>query len=179
MLQITMTEHTEDGSDPGVQYVALVDISGPQPECKEMTFTALNGTGLNQRNLPNINFAALAAAFTGQPATPPPAKVNMARTAPAQKATPAPKAAAKVTKPAAKPSKTAKVTEGAEDGKRPYRRMPDDLADVVRQLGRKPVDLMRHYEVPRHTANGWLRKLDAANTAPAKAESVSSEPVEG
>jgi hypothetical protein len=42
--------------------------------------------------------------------------------------------------------------------RRAYRRMPDDVVEVYRQAGGATA-LARHYGVPRHTAQGWLRRL--------------------
>jgi hypothetical protein len=41
---------------------------------------------------------------------------------------------------------------------RAYRRMPDDFAAVYRQAGSASA-VAEHYQVPRHTANGWIRRL--------------------
>jgi hypothetical protein len=41
---------------------------------------------------------------------------------------------------------------------RAYRRMPDDIIEVFHQAGGATA-LARHYGVPRHTAQGWLRRL--------------------
>jgi transposase len=36
--------------------------------------------------------------------------------------------------------------------------MPDDFAAVYRQAGGAAA-VAEHYQVPRHTANGWIRRL--------------------
>nr|WP_221380673.1 hypothetical protein [Actinoplanes polyasparticus] len=54
-----------------------------------------------------------------------------------------------------------KKTEGSKG--RAYRRMPDDFAAVARRLNGASV-IAEHYEVPRHTAEGWLRRLRSATT---------------
>jgi hypothetical protein len=43
-------------------------------------------------------------------------------------------------------------------GRRAYRRMPTDFADVQQRVGSSTA-LAEHYRVPRHTINGWLRRL--------------------
>ncbi|HKS98100.1 MAG TPA: hypothetical protein VJT31_01100, partial [Rugosimonospora sp.] len=80
------------------------------------------------------------------------------------------KAAAKAPKAAKAAPKAAKATKQATKGAakaakkaterqaRAYRRMPDDILEVYRQAGGATA-LARHYEVPRHTAQGWLRRL--------------------
>lgn len=67
------------------------------------------------------------------------------------------KAATKAT--AKKAGRAAKATTGG-DGResRAYRRMPDDVVEVFRQAGGATA-LANHYGVPRHTAQGWLRRL--------------------
>jgi hypothetical protein len=49
---------------------------------------------------------------------------------------------------------------GAAGGteRRAYRRMPDDFAAVYRQVS-SPAAVADHYQVPRHTVNGWIRRL--------------------
>ncbi|HKT06106.1 MAG TPA: hypothetical protein VJT31_41905, partial [Rugosimonospora sp.] len=41
---------------------------------------------------------------------------------------------------------------------RAYRRMPDDLATTYQQLS-SITALAAHYDVPRHTAQGWMNRL--------------------
>lgn len=43
-------------------------------------------------------------------------------------------------------------------GARAYRRMPQDLSVVARRAGTAAA-VADHYGVPRHTAQGWLRRL--------------------
>lgn len=51
--------------------------------------------------------------------------------------------------------KSNRATAGSE---RAYRRMPDDFAAVYRQAGTASA-IADHYNVPRHTAHGWIRRL--------------------
>jgi hypothetical protein len=44
------------------------------------------------------------------------------------------------------------------DTTRRYRHAPDDLAAVYQKLG-SAAAVADHYQVPRHTANGWIRRL--------------------
>jgi hypothetical protein len=48
---------------------------------------------------------------------------------------------------------------------RAYRRMPDDFATVYQQAG-SAAGAADHYQVPRHTANGWIRRLRAQGIIP-------------
>lgn len=49
---------------------------------------------------------------------------------------------------------------------RAYRRMPEDLTAVYKRLGGAAA-VAEHYEVPRHTVQGWLRRLRAEGIIPA------------
>jgi hypothetical protein len=65
-----------------------------------------------------------------------------------------------------KTAKTAAAAPAASSG-RVYRRMPDDFAAVYQQAG-TPAAVAAHYEVPRHTAQGWIRRATATNPAPSR-----------
>jgi hypothetical protein len=103
-----------------------------------------------------------------------PAKKALRRGRGAAKAAPAAKAGAKkATGTAAKAAKAAKKTAAkktaAKSGQREsraYRRMPDDIIAVFEQAGGATA-LANHYEVPRHTAQGWLRRLRQQGDIPA------------
>jgi transposase len=43
-----------------------------------------------------------------------------------------------------------------------YRRTPDDLATVYENVGATTAAVAEHYQVPRHTAQGWVRRLRTA-----------------
>jgi hypothetical protein len=186
LLTITVTPHAEPGHDPDVQFTALVDVSGPEPLLREVTTTALNGSGLHSDSLPPVDWTLLTQACAGGSApvtatpviTPAPAKAKVnktpakatAKAAPA-KSTPAP---TKVTKP--------KETAGdaAEGGRRPYRKYPGDEAvrRAIEKVGDSPVALMAELEVPRHTVIGW-RKQYWGNTGTGPADNSSGEGSEG
>jgi hypothetical protein len=57
---------------------------------------------------------------------------------------------------------TRKAAAPAETGGRVYRRMPDDFAAVYRQTS-TPAAIADHYGVPRHTAQGWVRRHKTTN----------------
>ncbi|GAA2373481.1 hypothetical protein Cme02nite_02240 [Catellatospora methionotrophica] len=42
-------------------------------------------------------------------------------------------------------------------GSRSYRKLPDDFEQVLRQAGDSASVIADHYDVPRHTAYGWIR----------------------
>ncbi len=135
-------------------------------------------------------------AATPQPASGPRAAAKRAprptRTGrrPASATTPAPaepatstrtrRAATAANKSAAAPNKTARTAKkaaratpvknapraAAGGGERAYRRMPADFAAVYRQAATAAA-VADHYEVPRHTAHGWIRRLREQGAAPA------------
>jgi hypothetical protein len=58
----------------------------------------------------------------------------------------------------AKAAPARKATHTATPSGRAYRRMPEDLAAVYQQAGTASA-VAEHYNVPRHTAHGWIRRL--------------------
>ena len=44
-----------------------------------------------------------------------------------------------------------------------YRRTPEDITAVYQQAGTAAA-IADHYGVPRHTAQGWIRRMKATNT---------------
>jgi hypothetical protein len=79
------------------------------------------------------------------------------------------KSAAARNKTASAAKKAAKATPAktprAAAGERAYRRMPEDFATVYRQAG-SAAAIADHYQVPRHTAHGWIRRLREQGSAP-------------
>ncbi|TDB69713.1 hypothetical protein E1182_29200 [Micromonospora sp. KC721] len=71
---------------------------------------------------------------------------------------------AKATKAGRKTKQTAKGEASPGTG-RVYRRSPDDLESVYQQAG-SPAALADHYNVPRHTAQGWIRTLRRRQATP-------------
>lgn len=69
--------------------------------------------------------------------------------------------------------KTTKATEAKASGRtsggtgRAYRRMPDDFAAVYQQTS-SAAAVAEHYQVPRHTANGWIRRLREQGIIPTR-----------
>ncbi len=81
------------------------------------------------------------------------------------------KAAAAANKSVRAGRKTTEATAAKASGRttggtgRAYRRMPDDFAAVYQQAG-SAAAVAEHYQVPRHTANGWIRRLRKQGTIP-------------
>jgi hypothetical protein len=74
-------------------------------------------------------------------------------------------AGAKATTTAGKATKrTAKVVSSGREG-RVYRRSPADLEAVYQQAG-SVTAVADHYNVPRHTAQGWIRTLRRRQAGP-------------
>jgi hypothetical protein len=69
------------------------------------------------------------------------------------------------------PTKATKATrttgkKAVSGGERAYRRAPDDLVQVFNDLGGVTA-VARHYGVPRHTAQSWVRRLRNEGQLPA------------
>jgi hypothetical protein len=67
---------------------------------------------------------------------------------------------------AAKATRTAAKKTTGTGGERAYRRAPADLVEVFEQLGGVTA-VARHYGVPRHTAQSWVRRLRNEGRLPA------------
>jgi hypothetical protein len=101
---------------------------------------------------------ASAANKTAPPAT------NNARAA--KKAAPPATNNARAAKKTVKATTATTSSRESSDGGRAYRRMPEDFAAVYQQAG-SAAAVAEHYQVPRHTANGWIRRLRELGTIPA------------
>lgn len=185
MSSYTITIAPNDGS--GNTTTMLVDTSGDGVRITDVHLHA--GDGLSNGRLPVVDFglllqaiqpgrAAIAEPTTAAP-TPSPTK-----TTPRRRGSPSPAAESTVAKPyraerskssAGAPTKasstaraaakqtstrTRKKVEPAKptSGTRAYRKMPDDIRQVLGQAGTAGA-VADHYGVPRHTANGWVRRV--------------------
>jgi hypothetical protein len=114
------------------------------------------GAGLSGGVLPAIDYGLLLQAVTPIAPTPiegAPAEGARRRRAAAKQAP----AAERVAKAAG--GRRTRQAAGRKAA-RPYRRMPEDLAVVLRRVG-GPTAAAEHYKVPRHTVQGWIRTLKA------------------
>jgi len=68
----------------------------------------------------------------------------------------------------ARRSTTTPAAGSRDNGERPYRRKPADLATVL-ETTQSATQVARHYGVPRHTAQGWIKsyRQQASGKAPA------------
>jgi hypothetical protein len=65
-------------------------------------------------------------------------------------------------KTAAKKAAVKRATAPNTGGGRAYRRMPEDFRAVYQQTS-SPAAIADHYGVPRHTAQGWIRRIKNEN----------------
>lgn len=161
---ITITPNDSDGTTTTL----LLDVTRGSATLTDVHLHA--GAGLSTGQLPAIDYALLLRAVgqeTGRPAK----AAAAGRTAgrgqrPAKRtraAAPATAEPAKVTRArvAAK-----KATRGDSGQGRAYRRMPEDFAAVYKRVGGASA-AAGHYKVPRHTVQGWLRRLRSEGVLPA------------
>jgi hypothetical protein len=163
-----------------------VDVSDNAARITELLVRAGAAAGLSPQQLPAVDLDLLLRAVT--PTGPASIPGTAAESLPAGSPAPTrrrragksaePAAAAKRTgKRAAKggsgaeqPTKTARATKGgtkaAGRGERAYRRAPADLIEVYGQLGGVTA-VARHYQVPRYTAQSWIRRLRNEGQLPA------------
>lgn len=155
---ITITPENAEGATTTLN----LDVIGGVAKLTDMHLHA--GTGLSAGQLPQIDYALLLRAV-GQE-TGAPAKTSAAGKAArrsqqpakrARRAAPAAAQPAKATRSRVAAKKTAR--SGGGEG-RAYRRMPQDLATVYKRIGGATA-VAEHYGVPRHTVQGWLRRLRA------------------
>ena len=162
---ITITPEDADGTTTTLRLA----VTGGTATLTDVHLHA--GAGLSAGQLPAIDYALLLRAVgqkTGRPT-----KTTAARTTSGRGRQPAtrtrrtaPAAAqpAKATRSRAAAKKTARSGGAAA---RAYRRMPEDLATVYKRTGAATA-VAKHYAVPRHTVQGWLRRLRSQGTIPAR-----------
>ena len=152
---------TPEGAD-GTTTTLRLDVTRGVATLTDMHLHA--GTGLSAGQLPAIDYALLLRAVgqeTGAPAKAAAAGKAAGRgqqpAKRARRAAPAAAQPAKATRARVAAKKTART--GGGEG-RAYRRMPQDLAAVYKRIGGATA-VADHYGVPRHTVQGWLRRLRA------------------
>jgi hypothetical protein len=161
----------EDGSDeitgPVAQTVVRIETGDGHPVVRELTVRAPESAGLTGE-LPYVDFDILLRAFV-----PPPgrgrgmaavsAAVGAAPTKEATRAEP-PRAAPKPTpRPAERSSDRARISRLA--AARAYRRAPDysELEAVYERVG-SISGVAEHFDVPVHTAQGWISRMRRRNS---------------
>jgi hypothetical protein len=157
MTSYTVTITPEDGD--GATTTLRLDVIRGVATLTDMHLHA--GAGLSAGPLPAIDYALLLRAV-GQE-TGAPAKVAAAAKAARQPAKRARRAAPAAAQPPKATRAKVAVKKAARAGggeRRAYRRMPEDLAGVYKRTGGATA-VAEHYGVPRHTVQGWLRRLRA------------------
>jgi len=159
---------TPSGDQSGPQTTVQVDTTSGAARVTELTVKA-GGNGLSPQELPAIDLSLLVAALspasapaiTAAPAPAPAAaaaapagRTRQARSRRARKAAEPPAKATRGRRRAA-----ASAAEAPKAG-RAYRRMPA-VEEVVAAWNEShsATALAAHFDVPRHTAQGWLRRL--------------------
>ncbi len=155
----TISVSPDDGT--GVVTTMSVSIDDEGTRITELTVRAANGVGLRPQELPSIDLELLLRAIGLASAR---AAVAPAETTPSR---PRKRAGgrgrrAERQQPAARPrrrgGRAGAKAEASTLGGRAYRRMPDDLAEVYDAL-QSVTQVAQHYDVPRHTAQGWMNRL--------------------
>jgi hypothetical protein len=166
-------------SDSGAQTtVRVTDVDGT-PQVTEVCVRAAEGSGLSTEQLPFMQVDLLLQALSPQTAalshavaqSQAPQTARAAATPPGlqepagtgQEAPVEPAAArrsASTSGPVTRRSAAAVVKQGTPSVGRPrtYRRMPPDLAEVYASV-ESVTAVAAHYNVPRHTAQGWIGRL--------------------
>jgi hypothetical protein len=168
------------GNRSGPQTTIQVDTANGATRVTELTVRAA-GNGLSPHELPAIDLALLVAALapastakftaTAAPADAPAARTRQPRRRSTRTAAEVPAATARGRRRAASTAQApAKTTRGrrrtttntaeAPKASRAYRRMPpqDDVLAAWND-SHSASALAAHFDVPRHTAQGWLRRL--------------------
>ncbi len=161
----------------GGQQAITVSPAAPADDAPTTDDTSVHGA----QRVADTETAQPVAATTstaGEPATTSPTTTNVtevavpqqtsrAKTSPAGapragRRKPATGANAKATRKATKQTAT---SEAATTKDRVYRRSPSDLASVYQQAG-SVTAVADHYNVPKHTAQGWIRTLRRRQASP-------------
>jgi hypothetical protein len=163
-LTISVIETDTAGKPVGGELHVTVDINGPAHTISEVAVRSANG---GVTDLPDIDLVGLVKALRtdGAKLGTVTDYAKMIDSVPAAVTTkPARKRATKATTPKAATTDPQTTEEPGGTTKRTYRRMPEDFAATVAQVGDATPVLMEHYDAPRHTVAGWLRKLRATAT---------------
>jgi hypothetical protein len=155
---------TPSGGQSGPQTTIQVDTTSGAARVTELTVRA-GGSGLSPQELPVFDLAALVAALAPGSAAP---ALTAAPSAPVAAQAEAPargrrgrKATAEAPKKATRGRRRAAAAEEAPaKAGRAYRRMPaqDEVLAAWNET-RSATQVANHFDVPRHTATGWLRRL--------------------
>jgi hypothetical protein len=146
---ITITPLDSDGnvSEDASQTTVRVDVSGGQVQIKELTVKVADGSKLTQGEVLNLDFDILAQAFGSRGGAP---AARRAASAPAV------------------PAATGSRRRAPAKTERAYRRMPDpDEVRATYMKSRTITGVAAFYDVPTHTAQGWVSRLRRRGIIPA------------
>ncbi len=160
-----------------------VDLSGNAARITELLVRAGTATGLAAHQLPAVDLDLLLRAISpgGSPtavrstagavahAEAAPATVSESTSPARGTTTRRSRGGAKQTGARAsadKPAKASRASAKKAGAERAYRRAPVDLIQVFEQVGGVTA-VARHYGVPRHTAQSWVRRLRNEGQLPA------------
>jgi hypothetical protein len=157
-----------------------VDVTDDAARITELLVKAGGSNGLAAHQLPAVDLDLLLRAI--QPADVPAGPRGSRRSVNAAQSTPEKSTSRRTTrgrrgakattgKAGEAPAKAAKATrtaakKAASGGERAYRRAPGDLVKVFSDLGGVTA-VAKHYGVPRHTAQSWVRRLRNEGRLPA------------
>ncbi len=140
-----------DGGDPAADTTAAESVTTTMPTADEPATTSPAKTDVTEVAVPKQTSRA------------PKARAGRSTRAGGRKAA----AGANATTAARKATKQAAKGEAATATGRVYRRSPSDLESVYQQAG-SVAAVADHYNVPRHTAQGWIRTLRRRQASPAE-----------
>jgi hypothetical protein len=148
----------DDFAGPVSQTTVRVETDNGRPVVTELIMRAPDGSGLVNGELPYVDFETLLRAFVREGSTEP------ARPRPAPKA--APKKPA--TSGRAGGARSAKAKVSHLQAGRAYRRSPEleELEAAYAETG-SIAGVAEHFDVPVHTAQGWISRLRRKNAAQA------------
>lgn len=162
MTSYTITITPDD--DSATTTTLRLDTTGNQTVLTDLHLHA--GKGLSSGHIPALDYGLLLRAIA--PANPTPLVSSPSPGAPARPSGRRPgrrRAAAPEPVAVRRRGRAAKkaATGGGADSGRPYRRMPDDFTETYAQTQTVSA-LADHYDVPRHTVNGWIRRIKEQST---------------
>jgi hypothetical protein len=162
----------DEAAGPISQTIVRVDTEGGRPYVKELTMRGPEGARLDTRHLPRVDFEMLLRAFMpgetvpaedGRPAEAASTTQPEARPTPPRRARTRPASVADKDAAAWRPGKSAGKVSAIQKG-RAYRRMPDPAAlEAAYAKTGTIAGVAAHFEVPVHTAQGWISRLRRKN----------------
>jgi hypothetical protein len=161
MSRYTITISADDGA--GAQTTVSVDVERGATRITELKVKAPAGAGLSGQQLSSVDYELLLRAIlpaTGETTADTPAVPSARRGARVTDGRRGRRSSAGEAKGVAarRRARAGRAEAATPSTGRVYRRMPDDLADVYAQT-RSVTAVARHYDVPRHTAQGWMNRL--------------------